>query len=168
MPRPLSPAAKAAIFAQETDKAFIVLLTISHPTWEEDMLFSNDATEPLTIPNTRGTKSRGDEYIFLPFSVKLPQQDETGNASASLSIDNISREIVYRIRQAQAVAAARVKIEIIVNTTPDVVEMTLPNFRLSNVSYDALTITGDIDLKYFDLEPFPARTFTPSDFPAMF
>lgn len=168
MPRPLSNPAKAAIFAQETDKAFIVLLTITHPTFAEPMRFSSDPTQELSIPNVRGTVSNGDEYVFIPLSINLPQQDETGQSTASISVDNISREIIYRLRTAQAVAMARVTVEIVLNTSPDVIEMTLPNFRLSNLKYDAFTISGDIDLKFFDQEPFPARTFTPSDFPAMF
>jgi hypothetical protein len=165
--RQLSTDATEAIFAEETDKVFITLLTISHPSWPEDIRFASDPFEELpSAVTTRGVVSRGDEYVFIPFSVNLPDQNDTGNAKASISIDNINRQIVDRVRRADS--AIRVKIEVVLNTSIDTPEITIENFRLEQVTYDAFTVSGDISLQYYDLEPFPSKQFTPSDFPGLF
>lgn len=164
--RPLSTPAKAALFAQETEKAFIVLLTISHPDWSEDVRFCSDPMQELESVAARGVVSRGEEFVFIPFSINLPSQDDTGVSKASISIDNVNREIVYRVRQASS--AIRIKIEVVLSSSVDTPEITINNFKLEQVSYDAFTISGEISAKYFDLEPFPAKQFTPSDFPGLF
>ena len=166
MSRTLSAPAKAAIFAQETNKAFIMLLTVSHPNWVEDLHYASDPFEELMTVSGRGVISRGEEYPFIPFSLNLPTQDDSGVAKASISIDNINREIVSLIRSTPS--AVRIKIEIVLSTSVDTPEITIENFRLEQVSYDAMTISGDISIKYFDLEPFPSKQFTPSDFPGLF
>lgn len=143
-----------------------MLLTISHPDWAEDVRFCSDPFQQLINVSARGVISRGDEYVFIPFSLNLPSQDDTGVAKANISIDNINREIVYKIRQASS--AVRIKIEIVLSSSVDTPEITIENFRLEQVSYDAMTVSGDISIKYFDLEPFPSKQFTPSDFPGLF
>ena len=166
MPRQLSNAAKQAIYAQQTDVAFIVLLTINHSTFSEPIRVASDSYELLPLSGVRGVASRGNEYLYLPFAINLPVQDDTGVARASISIDNISREIVARVRQ--ATSALSITIEIVLSSDVETPEITAAGFKLERVAYDALTVSGDISIEYFDLEPFPSRRFTPSDFPGIF
>jgi len=164
--RPLSNAAKAAIFAQQTDEAFITLVTINHPTFTAPVRVASDPYELLPDAGVRGVVSRGEEYLFLPFTIELPAQDDSGAAKARISVDNISREIVAAVRRANS--ALTITIEIVLASDPDTPEVSIEDFRLDRVTYDALTVSGDISVEYFDLEPFPARRFTPSDFPGLF
>lgn len=164
--RPLSPAAKAAIFAQTTEEAFIVLVTIDHPNFTEPVRVASDPFELLPIANVRGVVSRGLEYIFMPFTIDLPSQDDTGSARAKISVDNIGREMVTAIRSADS--ALSITIEIVLASDVDTPEVSIEDFRLNRVTYDALTVSGDISVEYFDLEPFPSRRFSPSDFPGIF
>ena len=166
MPRPLSNAAKQAVYAQQTDVAFIVLLTIDHDTFTEPVRLASDPYELLPIAGVRGVESRGEEYLFLPFIINLPVQDDTGASRASISIDNINREIVARVRQ--ATSALSITIEIVLSSDVDAPELTADDFRLERVSYDAFTVSGDISVEYFDLEPFPSMRFTPSAYPGIF
>lgn len=166
MPRNLSPAAKAAIFAQTTHEAFIMLVTISHPSFTDDIRVASDPYELLPLAGVRGVISRGDEFMYLPFSLNMPTQDDTGVARAQISIDNISREIVSAVRQADS--AISITMEVVLASDPDSVEGALNDFRLQSVNYDAFTVTGDISVDYFDLEAFPARKFSPADFPGLF
>lgn len=164
--RPLSNAAKAAIFAQQTDEVFITLVTINHPTFTTPVRIASDPFELLPVAGVRGVISRGEEFIYLPFVIELPAQDDTGVAKARISVDNISREIVAAVRR--ATSALLITIEIVLASDPDTPEISIEDFRLDRVTYDALTVSGDISVEYFDLEPFPARRFTPSDFPGIF
>lgn len=166
MPRQLSNTAKQALYAQETTEVFIVLLTIDHENFTAPVRVASDPFETLPIAGQKGVVSRGDEYIYLPFSINLPQQDDTGVARASVSIDNVAREIITYVRQASS--ALSISIEIVLASDVDTVEVSAPDFKLEQVTYDSLTVSGDISLEYYDLEPFPARRFTPSDFPGIF
>lgn len=164
--RTLSNAAKAALYAQSTDEAFIILVTINHSTFTDPVRVASDPLELLPVAGVRGVISRGEEFVFLPFNIELPAQDDSGVAKARLSVDNISREIVAAVRT--ATSALSINIEIVLASDPDTVEVSIEDFRLDRVTYDALTVSGDISVEYFDLEPFPARRFTPSDFPGLF
>lgn len=166
MSRNLSTAAKQAIFAQESPEVFILLVTIDHPNFTQPVRISADPTELLPDAGVRGTISRGEEYLFCPFEINLPVQDDTGIARASISVDNIDRQIVSAVRQADS--ALSITIEIVLASSPDVPEVSVQDFRLERVTYDSMTVSGDISVEYFELEPFPARRFTPSDFPGIF
>lgn len=164
--RSISQTAKTAIFSQNTDECFIVLITIDNASFTDPIRVASDSYEVLPNAGVRGVVSRGNEFIFLPFSVELPQQDDTGIARASLSIDNVSREIVAAARS--VTTPLDITIEVVLASDVDTVEVAIQNFKLDNVTYDALTISGDISVEYFELEPYPARRFTPSDFPGIF
>lgn len=164
--RQLSNSAKAAIYTQSTDECFITLVTIDHDSFVTPIRVCDDPFEVLPDAGVRGVVSRGDEYLYLPFSIELPAQDDTGVARARLSIDNVSREIVAAVRQADS--ALSISIEVVLASDPDTPEVSVDDFRLNRVTYDALTVSGEISVEFFDLEPFPARRFTPSDFPGLF
>lgn len=166
MSRSLSTRARNAMFAQQTSEVFIVLLTISHPSFDDDIRVSSDPFELLPIANVRGVVSRSKEYVFIPFDIILPQQDDTNVARATLSVDNIGREIVSAVRTADS--AVNVKIEVVLASDVDTPEISLDGFQLSSVSYDAFTVSGELSMEYYDLEPFPSLRFTPPDFPGIF
>lgn len=166
MTRQVSDAFRSAAYTQQTGEVFIILITISSPDFADDIRIASDPKELLPIAGVRGVVSRGDEYIYLPFSINLPQQDASGVARASLSIDNINREIVQAVRQ--ATSALSITIEVVLASDVDTVEISVQDFRLERVTYDAFTVSGDISVEYYDLEPFPSKRFTPSDFPGIF
>lgn len=166
MSRTVSNAFKQAVFAQETDVAFILLVTLSNPGLTDDIRVASDPFELLPYAGERGVISRGLEFIYLPFSLSLPTEDDTSIAKAKISIDNVSREIVGAIRQ--TVGEIAFKVEIVLSSDVDTPESTLDDFILESVTYDALTIEGEISVQYFDLEPFPKARIVPSDFPGAF
>lgn len=164
--RNLSNAARQAIFAQQTEEAFVVLLTISHPNFTDDIRLASNPQEVLPDAGVRGVISNGLEYVYFPFSITLPNEDDTGVARAQLSVDNVDRRVTAAIRSADSSVA--VKIEIVLASDPDSVEMSLDGFQMAQATYDALTVSGELSMQYFDLEPFPSKRFTPSDFPGIF
>lgn len=166
MPRELSNAAKAAMYSQETSEVFIILLTITHPNFDHDIRVCSDPFEDLPDAGVKGIISRGLEFLYLPFSISLPIQDDSQISRASLSIDNISREIVAGVRSADS--ALSITVEIVLASAPDDVEISVEDYRLERVTYDSMQISGDISLEYYDLEPFPSKRFTPSDYPGLF
>lgn len=157
MSRSLTSQAKTALFAAQTDEVFIILLTISH-----DELF-----QPIRVcSNAVDTVSRGNIFTAFPFDLVLPDDQENKSPRARLTIDNVDRQIVQAIRRISG--APDVLMEIIRAADPDVVEAAFPDFKLTNVTYDSQVVEGDLTIEDFTAEPYPAGSFSPAVFPALF
>jgi len=50
----------------------------------------------------------------------------------------------------------------------DTIDASWPEFQLTNISYNATTITGTLRLETLESEPYPAGSFTPGYFPGLF
>lgn len=159
---------RRAAYSQETDVAVIVLITLSTPELPDSVRVCNVPVEKFIDlgENVYGVTSNSQRYLFLPFDITLPQDDKTGAVSAKLTIDNVNRQIVQYARQTKK--ALNVNIQLVLSNNLDYVELEYNDFKLSNVTYDGFSVTGDLTVDYLGLEPFPAGRFTPSGFPGLF
>lgn len=167
MSRQISDNAKKAVFAQSTDEAFITLAKINHPSFVDGPVYvCDDAMEALPTLGGRGVISRGQEYVYMPFSMSMPMQDDTGLAQAKITIENVSRQIIDVARRADS--SLSIHIEVVMASDVDSPEITMPEFKIERIKYDAMSVSGDLSVEYYDLEPFPARRFSPADFAGLF
>lgn len=167
MNRVTSAAFKQAVFAQETKEVFVTLLTFSHASFTDDIRISDDPTvQVLPVAGQPGIVSNGDEYIFCPFTITLPAQNDSGIAQCQITVDNVGEEMIGPIRSAGS--AINCTVQIVLASQPDTVEMFFENFQLQSVDYDALTVSGNLSMEYYDLEPFPAGRKTPGTTPGIF
>lgn len=164
--RPVSNAFKRGAFSQNTDECYVLLVTATHSSWDDDIRLCTDPAQLLPLAGVRGTISRGNEYLFLPMQIGLPAEDDSGVSKCVVTIDNIDRTIISEIRKVGK--GITLKLEIILASNPDHVEISFPNFKFTSVKYDAMTIQGEISLQYFDLEPFPSARFNKAYFPGLF
>lgn len=148
---------RAAVNAQETGEVFIVLVEIDHADMADPVRLSSDAVD---------TTSNGAVYTAYPFDITLPDDPEEGITRARITIDNIHREQINWIRN--LASSPTLTISIVLASDPDTVEAQYGNFELTNVQYDALTITGDLGITSFMGEPYPGDSFLPSKFPGLF
>jgi hypothetical protein len=155
--RTLSTLTRQALNAPETDETFIILLTLDHDDLEEPVRVTSDAVT---------TVSRGNTFAPFPFQLFLPDDDENRAPRARLTIDNIDRQIISTLRQLQT--APTLLMEIVLASDPDTVEAKFVDFKLTNVTYDAHVVQGDLTIEDFTAEPFPAASFSPSLFPGIF
>lgn len=162
----VSSSFKEAAYASQTDEVIIALVTFSSDQLAAPILITTDPYEMLPLANVRGVVSNGDEYIYLPFEIYLPQDDESGVTKARIRVDNVDRRMVAAVRS--VTKPINIKIQIVLSSNVDLVEMEFDNFQLSNVNYDAYSIEGDLTLNFWNLEPFPSGRFTPSNFPGLF
>lgn len=147
----------SAVYKQQTDEAFILLLTIDHPNLEP----------PVRVClNSQNITSRGNEYIAYPFDMDLPSDDPESPSRVTLTIDNVDRKIVIAIRQLEG--PPTVELEVIMASTPDTVEAGPYSFTLRNANYDSLQVDGELAFEDILNEPFPAESFTPATHPGLF
>jgi hypothetical protein len=156
MSRTTSAPFKTGVFAQETDEAPIVLITIAH--WEiESLRVCSDAKD---------VTSRGDVFTAYPFDIRLPDDTDEKAPVGTLTIDNVSRQIINGLRMLQT--PPTITMEVVLASSPDVVEASFEDFELVNVDYDALTIQGTISVENFMSEPYPGTVMGPSNFRGLF
>lgn len=157
MSRSITPQTRAALYAPETDDVFVILLTIYHP----------DMAAPIRVCSGGSEiTSRGEVFVAFPFALSLPEDEDGRAPRASLSIDNVDRQVVLAVRR--LTSSPRVRIEIIRAAAPDVTEAVFDDFRFTNITYDSRAVTGDLTVEDFTAEPYPAACFSPSQFPGLF
>lgn len=157
MSRTVSSIFKSAVFGQQTDEAFILLIEIDHADLSEPIRVSSDGVD---------TVSNGNTFVAYPFEISLPSNPETGVSQARLTIDNVSQTIITSIRNISDPPTAT--LQIVLASDPDTVEVEFSGFELRNVQYDVFTITGDLSIESFMSEPYPGGSFLPSTFPGLF
>lgn len=164
MSRDVTDTLKEEVFAQNTEEVFVTLLTLSHPDLSQPIRVCSDPAVDL-VSGSRGTASRGEDFVFLPFELIPPGQSGDSLPTGRLRVDNVSREIVQAVRLISS--PADILIEVVMASAPDVVEAVIAGFQLRNIKADALTVEGELSTIRFDMEPFPRGSFTPSQFPGM-
>jgi len=162
---------KDAAFSQETGRVPIALITLDHADLVSPIRISTDPTQELTELTTDtqkvyGTISNGKTYIFLPVRIKLPDDTDEGPGEMQLEVDNVHRAYTETIRSIYTPATCQV--DIVMDNALDTIDASWPEFQMTNISYNATTITGTLKLETLETEPFPAGGFTPSYFPGLF
>ncbi|MGE0256917.1 MAG: DUF1833 family protein [Alphaproteobacteria bacterium] len=156
--RAVSTAFKRAAFSSQTDEAFILLLTIDHPTLAAPLRVTSDGAD---------TVSNGETFVRYPFRLELVEDSEDALPRMRLTIDNVDRQIGQALREAAEVAPT-VTAQLILGSNPDTVEAEFAEFRLEEVKWDALTVEGELTLDDLTALPYPFLSYTPSRFPGLF
>lgn len=169
----LSASALRAMYSQETGEQIIMLITIQDPT---------DANNPVRLSDgylTRlsslstdtdiiyGVHSRGHDYVFLPITVGLPQEQEIGASACKLQLNYVTPEAIELIR-AKLTRPTDVTIEMVLSSSPDTVEASFTGFSIIGATYSADNISLDLTMVSLTREPFPCFNFTPTNFPGLF
>lgn len=160
MSRATSSLFKTMANAQETGEVLLALVTISSPSITGGPL--------RVVQDLHNLTSNGNVYTAFPFEIRLPEDGDDGPAKVRLSIDNIDRSIAVAIKSIPPSNPPTVMVEIVIASQPDVVEITIPDMKLRDVTGDAFQITGELQIDDEDLIPFPEGAMTPQNFPGLF
>lgn len=159
MARSLPSTVVEALNAQTTDNVFLVLLTVSHP----------DFTTVRLVNNTEDITSNGNVHSAFPFSIILPPDSEEFQPRIKVEVVNVTKLLIDEIRTiAGDTDRATVDIQVVEASDPDTDLITLTNFQMVEVSYDKDKISFLLVIETFLSEPFPSKSFTPSNFPGLF
>ena len=157
MSRSPSNTFREAVFSQQTTEAFIVLLTIDH----DDL-----STSIRVCLNSTDIVSNGLTYQGYYFDISLPDDSDENISSGKITIDNVSGQIIDGIRLLDT--PPNVQIDVVLASDPDTLEATFPDFQLTDVTYDALTIQGNLSIQNFMNEPYPGGIMGPNNFRGLF
>lgn len=165
--RQVSLTFRGAMNAQETGEVPVFLMTITHPALSEPIRLSSNPTTRLSdTPLMYGHISRGSTYLFIPFGLILPGEKEGSPPVAQITLDNIDRTITDLVRSVST--PPKVKLELVLASAPDAVEIELPLFDMVAATYDASSVTISLAINALASEPSPAGTFNPAEWPGLF
>lgn len=158
MARNVSQTALQAMLSQQTGEIFLTILKISHPDLEEPFRFVNDRVDLVRSDGT---------YKACAFEFVLPDETEDNIPSAEIAIDNIDRQIIEAVRPLKV--APEIEINIVLHSTPDVVELGPVEFKLKEFTYDKDVIRGRLGYEEdFLNQQFPKYRFNPRFAPGLF
>ena len=152
----ISTTMKQQAFLQETSDVFLILLTISHA----------DISDITLVNNNEDIVSNSVTFTAIPFNITLPDSRENAPPRATVSIDNVSREIATHIRN--ITTPPTITISVTRAAAPDTLEITFAPLTLRNVRWDFTTISGELVGEDMAIEPYPAGQMSPSLFPSIF
>lgn len=157
MPRSLTLQAVRQSIKEHGEDPFLVLLTIEVDAPGEKIYIVN---------NTEDIVSRGVTFIGCPFSLSLPDINDTSLAETSLTIDNVDPRIWQGVRMLNT--APMILMEVILASDPDTPMLATTGLRLREASANTTSITGKLVPDTLWQIGFPAHDFDPSQNPGMF
>jgi hypothetical protein len=157
-----STAFRSAASAQQTDSAFLVLLTIQHDDiGPPDTLYFVNAQKDIT--------SNGQTFIAFPFTLTLPADFGDEIAKVQLTIDNIDRRIIAEIRGLVGPPALTISVVLAPDDSLVYNSIEAGPFELSlrSADYDKMYITGELESEDILNEPYPGYYYTPQTAPGL-
>lgn len=145
------------MLAQETAEVFVPCLRIQHPSLETIRVCYN--TEKLE-------RADGD-YLPYPFQLNLPNQREDEIPRVQVTIDNTDLSVNDAIRNLDG--APVVTLDVVLASSPDMIEAGPFYFELQQITADANTISGSLgqDESIF-AQLFPGQQYTPVNSKGLF
>jgi hypothetical protein len=167
----MSPQALQAVFSPDSNSDLITLLTIYDPVNTGAVLARICDNYTTRISETAdeviyGVVSGGQNFTFLPVQVTLPGEEEAQAPRCSLSISDVTRYLTPIIRNLQG--PPRVKLELVLNSTPSTVEVSFDFLYITSISYNRDVVNCELSMINLDREPFPLHSFGPQNFPGLF
>jgi Domain of unknown function (DUF1833) len=155
--RTLSGNAVASINALQTDSAWLYLIEITHPDIVGSYRFVNNTEDVIAL---------GLEWLAYPFRLTLAVDDGQTLPSAEVEFDNVDRALIDVIRG--LTSAPTINLYAVMSTTPYTVEMSLTDLQLMDIAYDVQSISGRLVSGDLLNAPYPADSYEPAQFPAIF
>lgn len=144
--------------------ALVELATLEHPAWGDPIRVVNHPREGFTL--TRTVDLEEQVFIAYPFSLVWPDRNpEQPFAGARFMINNVvatdgSDEPLVLAALRGLPSRARVRFEAVRLSAPNVVEVRTTRLRLTGIQYDAMVITGALEMPDFNARR-AGRRFTP-------
>jgi hypothetical protein len=155
--RSLSANAVIQINSLQSGAAWFYLIEITHPELPVPYRFVN---------NTEDIVALGVVWTRYEFRVTLAIDDGQTLPSAEVEFTNVDRVLIDVIRG--LASAPSINLYAVLSMTPDVIEQSLTDMQLMDISYDMQTISGRLVSGDLLNAPYPADSYDPAQFPGIF
>ncbi len=157
MANSLSQELLAQLYGQSSDDPFLTLVTLSHASFAEDITLVN---------NTKDITSRGLTFSAFPMKIRFPVDDGETARTFAIDFDNASLELITQIRT--VTTQIGVKIEMILASMPDVVQIEQSDLFIASLTYTKSKITASIVMDSFLNVAMTSEQYNPTNFSGLF
>lgn len=158
-----------AMYARdESGEVVVALLEIAHPTFATIYVSSNPTTKVSDTPLLYKTVSNSINYLYAPFTIQLPDDNDEQAPATRFSIENVSRDMIAQIRNVDVrQGRATLTIKLCLASDPDFIEVSYPTFEIASAGFNQNAVIIEARIDAMTEEPYPADTFSPAYFPAL-
>lgn len=158
MPKEYSAQYKSTLAQVSATEAPLILLEIDHP----------DLSDPVRVVNdTQDLTSNGNLYVGFPFRCILPDDFENQLPKARLSIDNVSRDLMYWIETTGGGQGSTATFKQTLRSTPDIIEWSI-QMNLYNVNVTIQEISAELGFENLFGKPAITFKYRPDNSPGLF
>jgi hypothetical protein len=153
----VTPELLAQFYKQDSEDPFLMLVTLTHSSF----------TSPQYLVNNRvDITSRSNLYIAFPMKITLPADDGTTTRQAKITFDNVGLDLIGKLRS--ITTPISVKIEMVLASNPNQVQIELTDLHIRNISYNKSTISATLSMDDFLNIGMTSEQYTPQNFPGIF
>lgn len=156
MSNQLSPALLAQLYAQESDVPFLMLVTLTHPSFPTIRL----------VNNSEDIISNGETFTAFPMRIRLPMDDGESTREVSIEFDNVSLTLIDELRT--VTSPIDVKIDMILSSNPDDIQISLDELKMRNVTYNKQIVSARLYLDSFLNVELTSERYSPKLYPGLF
>lgn len=158
MPKEYSAEYKSTLAEVNASESPLIMLEIDHP----------DLSEPVRVVNdTQDLTSNGNLYVGFPFRCVLPDDFENQLPKARLSIDNVSRDLMYWIETTGGGQGSTATFKNVMRSNPDLIEWEI-QMSLFNVNVTMQEISAELGFENLFGKPAISARYTPTTSPGLF
>ena len=167
--RSQTPQTYQDLFAQYSDAAFITLVILSVPDktgGPTDYNCYHLTNNVVDVVSTAQDGVTPQTYVAFPMDLTFPTDQNGQISGARFSVTNVSRDIVDFIHQFSTGMTVEM---ILVNSKElNTVVRRDPCYRWIGVTYDTLSIAGQLSVEDYLSEAYPSKVMGPANFPGLF
>lgn len=157
MSRNFSANGRRNVLATSAEENLLALLEITHP----------DLAIPIRVVNdTQDLVFRGDTFTACAFQLQLPDDVEAQIPQATISVDNVSRDLMSWLEFSRGGQGAKCRIILVFRSDPDVAELDM-QLDLTGISADNLKVSGALGFQNTLAQVAVVKTFTPATAPGL-
>jgi hypothetical protein len=146
------------------------IMRTAAPEYPLTLLEINQASLPQPIRVVRDTldiTSNGNVYLAVPFRFVFPDDQEDQAPRASISIDNIGRELMQWLELSAGGQGARVKIMQVLRSAPNNVELSV-EMDIISVTATPTEVKAELGFDNIFFKPLCRAQYRPDTHPGMF
>lgn len=158
MARTYSSEFKSTLAEVSAPEAPLILLEITHPSLGTTVRICNDVVDVTSNSNL---------YIAMPFRCTLPDDFENRIPKATISIDNVSKDLMQWIESSNGAKNAQVRFIQIMRSRPNLIEWEI-TLTMFNVLVTQKDISAELGFQNLFSKPAINMQYRPENSPGVF